>query len=456
MRAAVIALAVLAAGIASAEDRALLIGIDDYSNLDGSPALTGAASDVERMAEVLTGRLGFDEHQLTKLTNAEATAEAIMSTLIDELVGETEAGDRVLFYFAGLGTTLSSGASVLLAHDGHSVLGEIPLATISDLLAIIDDREVHVVIDASFDGGVPGARGLAALGAEARVDMSGATTAWFAAGPGQFAWETAGGGVFTSAFADAILSRSADVDQDGALTAGELSAHLDARLTEWCDDAGQCLATARGLSPRFEGRAEAVIHTVAVPPSDAPKAIPGPIIPDDDAPSNFRETLGFVTDLFAPSNEAGLTLAISGGDRIAIGDFVTFTVSAERPGALVLLDVDPAGALAQVYPSRLSAEGATGITPGRPLTLPSALGTNGKPLRIRVTEPSGQGVLLALFIEGDLPELTALLPAGLDGGALPNAGQSLFEISQRLLALDADPDSGVAWSATYLPYRIVP
>ena len=96
------------------------------------------------------------------------------------------------------------------------------------------------------------------------------------------------------------------------------------------------------------------------------------------------------------------------------------------------------------------------MSPGQPLTIPNALGANGRPLRIRVTEPSGQGLLLGLFIEGDLPQLTALMPAGLAGGPVPNASQSLFEISQSLLNMEADPDRPIAWSATYLPYRIEP
>lgn len=455
MKALALGAALFSAGAAVAEDRALLIGIDDYSAIPGASPLTGAVDDATGMAEALVERLGYADHQVTVLADEAATADAIMSALIDRLIGETGPGDRVFLYFAGHGTTLETGAPVLLAHDGASVLGEIPLSTIADLLTIIDDREVHVVIDAGFDGGVPGARGLAGRGAEAPVSLGEATSAWRAAGPGQFAWETGGGGVFTSAFIDG-LGGAADADGDGDLTAAELSAHVTAKSAAWCDEAGQCLAAARGLEPRVEGDMEAVLSSQPEPAEDAPESLPAPILADDDAPKSFRETLGFVTDLFAPSNEAGLTLSISGGDRLAVGDTVSFSVSAERPGALVLLDVDPTGALAQVYPSRLSAEGATTVSPGRPLTLPSAIGANGKPLAIRVTEPAGQGVLLALFIEGDLPELTALLPAGLDGGTVSNAGQSLFAISQRLLALEADADAGIAWSATYLPYRILP
>ncbi|MEL6802094.1 MAG: hypothetical protein AAFO80_19680, partial [Pseudomonadota bacterium] len=66
------------------------------------------------------------------------------------------------------------------------------------------------------------------------------------------------------------------------------------------------------------------------------------------------------------------------------------------------------------------------------------------------------GFLLALFIEDELPNLTALLPENIKGGPIPNAGQYLYEIAQDLLRLQATPtgNSAVEWSATYLPYRI--
>ena len=77
---------------------------------------------------------------------------------------------------------------------------------------------------------------------------------------------------------------------------------------------------------------------------------------------------------------------------------------------------------------------------------------------IRVTEPAGAGFLLGLFIEDELPRLTAVLPENLAGGPVPNAGQYLYEIAQDLLRLQADgsASSATEWSATYLPYEIIP
>ena len=446
-------LACLFATSAFAGDRALLIGIDDYSAIDGAPRLNGAVSDVARMKRVLTDRLGFAEDEIFTLVDTAANHDAILTTLIDRLVSETGSGDRVVLYYAGLGTTLPDGSPALVAVDGDSLLGRIPLATFADILSVVADRDVTVILDTGFDGGPPNARGIAGAVATGMPDM-GETTVWSAASTGQFAWEDIDRGVFTHAFTEA-LSIGVDSDGDGRVTNREILDHVAAAQSAWCDTAPACAADARGFAAVFSGDLSAtVIELAPVAPEPPRVGNVDPIQLDDGAPASFRETLGFITDLFAPSNAAGLSLTVSGGETIKIGDTVTFTALAERPGTLLLLDVDPSGALTQVYPSRLSAEGVTRMSPGRPLSIPNGISINGRPTVIRVSEPAGQGVLLALFIEGDLPELTEVMPAGLTGGPLPNGSQSLFEISQRLLRLEADPDSRIAWSATYLPYRI--
>lgn len=450
MRFLTLAASLMLSTSAFAEDRALVIGIDDYSALPQANMLNGAAADAQRFEAFLTDTLAFPPGSITRLTNAAASSDAILSTLIDTIVRETNPRDRVVVYFAGLGTVLPNGTPALIAHDGNTLLGKIPLGTFSEIIGVISDRDVTVILDASFDGGPFGTRGLPGAVAQGTPEFD--ATLWMAAKSGQFAWEAVDRGVFTDAFLDGATL--GDANSDGAISNAEMLEHTTSLMQSWCEDHAPCSITGRGLAPSFSGDESAVVTTKAAP--IAAPIIEEPIIKDDGLPASFRETLGFVTDLFAPSNDARLTLSIKGGDGLQVGDFVSFTVSADRPGTLLLLDVDPTGQLAQVYPSQLSADGGTRISPGQSLTIPSALGANGRPLRIRVTEPSGQGLLLGLFIEGDLPQLTALLPAGIEGGPVPNASQSLFEISQRLLRLEADTDQSIAWSATYLPYRIEP
>ncbi len=448
--------AALFASSAMADDRALIIGIDDYSAIAGAPILNGAVADAGRVEAALTDMMGFEPGAITRLTDGAASYDAILSNVIDRLVSETSAGDRVFLYFAGLGTTLPDGSPAIFAHDGDDVLGRIPLTTFTDILGLISDRNVTVVLDTGFDGGPLGTRGLAGGVPKGALAMGDRVTLWTSAKTGQFAWEDIDRGVFTDAWVTGI-SDVADSDGDSKVTNGELLEHVESALAVWCSAMPACAASGRDLAPGFSGDRSAALTTLAPTETAPPRVeITEPIKIDDGAPASYRETLGFVTDLFAPSNNARLNLAIEGGDTLRVGEFVTFTAAADRPGTLLLLDVDPTGALAQVYPSRLTVADGTRLSPGQPLTIPNAVGTNGRPLRIRVTEPSGQGLLLGLFIEGDLPQLTNLMPAGLAGGPVPNASQSLFEISQSLLNLEANPDSPVAWSATYLPYRIEP
>ncbi len=445
----------LASTAATAGDRALVIGINDYSALNDAPRLNGAVADADRIEALLTDTLGFAPETITKLTDGAAHYDAILSNVIDRLVSETSTGDRVFLYFAGLGTTLADGTPAVVAFDGDDTLGRIPLTTFADILAVVPDRDVTVVLDTGFDGGPFGARGLAG-GVAKDIPEMGNATLWVAASNGQFAWEDIDRGVFTHAMTEA-LSGVADTDDDSTITNGEVFDHIASAQETWCDALPDCLASGRGSVPYFVGDQTASLTKLPEAPKEEPPAdIVDPILIDDGAPASYRETLGFVTDLFAPSNNARLSLSIKGGDKLKVGGTVSLTANADRPGALLLLDVDPSGALAQVYPSRLSAEGVTQLSPGQPLTIPNGLSTNGRPTVLRVTEPSGQGLLLALFIEGELPQLTDVMPAGLNGGPLPNGSQSLFEISQRLLSLEADPNRQIAWSATYLPYRIEP
>ncbi len=93
-----LALLSLLAAPALAEDRALVIGIDDYTGLPSPVVLGHAVADAQAFAGFLTDRAGFDAMQVTVLTDP--TADAIMTAVIDELIGRTGPGDRIMLYFA--------------------------------------------------------------------------------------------------------------------------------------------------------------------------------------------------------------------------------------------------------------------------------------------------------------------------------------------------------------------
>lgn len=471
---------------ALAADQALVIGIDAYPDLALSQPLTGAKADAERFRDLLISKMGFAPESVTLLTDAQASASKIMEDVVNKLIGESGPEDRVVFYFAGLGARLASPGGtdgrdvkeVLLAHDAPALLGNIPRASLAEILDLLSERNVTVVIDASFQADARDLAGGFALSRSLRLEASedgtgpssdipfgaGATerAVWNAAAPDQYAWEMSGRGVFTDAFLDGLGSGTADANGNGTITNAELLTFLRDRSETWCMANADCLSEGGALLPHFSGSLQDAALLSAAPVQDDETSRPEPqLLPISTLQSkdlNLTDTLGFVTDLFTPSNDANLHLDLSKDGPLRIGESVRFSVSAERAGTLVLLDVNPRGELAQIFPSSLAMTGTTQMKAGETLTIPNGVSSNGAPLEIRVTEPAGNGFLLGLFIEDELPSLTAILPENLLGGPVPNAGQYLYQIAQELLRLQADGSGSVAteWSATYLPYEIIP
>lgn len=477
LRAALCAAVLALAPSAGAGDRAVVVGIDAYPGLSLLQPPSGARADAERFAAFLVSEMGFAQADIALLTDGAATAEAIVQAVIDGLISGTGPGDRAVFYFAGLGSRTADAHRILLAHDAPAVLGKLPEDMLSEILDLLEDRRATVIVDASFraiSGDLAGRLALGrslALGDRAppaaiALPPYGAGTVtrdvWNAAAPDEDAWEADGRGVFTQAFIEGLSTGAADGNGDGTTTNAELLAFLRDRSSAWCAASADCASEVGGLRPVFDGMLEGAALAPAPPAAAAPSApepaqdLPAPAGSGKDL--GVDDMLGFVTDLFAPSNPANLRLERTPHGPLRVGDRVRFSITAERPGTLVLLDVNAQGELAQVFPSRLATTGTTRMSAGETLTIPNGAGASGAPLAIRVTGPVGRGFLLGLFIEDDLPALTALLPDDLDGGPVPNAGQYLYRIAQDLLRLQAGGSGSAVtqWSAAYLPYEILP
>lgn len=440
-----------------AEDRALVIGIDDYTALNPPLVLTQAAADAARFAAFLTERAGFTDGQVTVLTDGEASSDAILGVVTDDLLTLTAPGDRIVIYFAGLGTTTLTrdGAVVpaLVAADGASALGLIPADLLDELLDLATDREVVLVLDTSLSG-LPApdgalARSLASdAGPAADYSAFGDRALWTAAAPDGLAWESAEGGVMTGFLLEGMAG-VADADGNRIVTNGELAAHVAERSAAFCTALPACAGA--GLVPAFTGDAAAPAF---IPAHLLPQV--QPTGPAQTVPLTYEQMLAFVDELFGPVNPAGLRLGIDAPQPMAVGSEVRFTVSAGMTGSLVLLDIDTEGQLSQIFPSALAPSEGGGIVPGQEIAIPAGLSANGLPLRVTVGGPPGRGILIALFTERTAADLAAVLPEGLARGPLPEAGTHLYAIAQSLLSRDADPAATLGWSAVYLPYEVTP
>lgn len=95
----------LLAGPATAADRALIVGIEQYLDATIKPA-RGSERDAQDIEQVLLRKLDFPGSAIRKLTGAGATSRKIAEEFDRWLIQGTRAGDRVFFYYAGHGSYL--------------------------------------------------------------------------------------------------------------------------------------------------------------------------------------------------------------------------------------------------------------------------------------------------------------------------------------------------------------
>lgn len=145
---------------------ALLIGIAQYQD-SNIPALSGPAHDVAAMREVLQTRWCFPAQHIRTLQDRQATRQGILQAL-KALLADSAAGDDILIYYAGHGTSLHDSQHHLpMPHDtGALVPWDYRLASAdpanlivgrSDLRPLLMQMEAHgrkvwLVADACYSG----------------------------------------------------------------------------------------------------------------------------------------------------------------------------------------------------------------------------------------------------------------------------------------------------------------
>ena len=159
------ALAFILTTDATAEERALLVGVGKYSvpGID----LPAIDLDLERMRETLI-LMGFEDSQIKSLLDEKATSKNVVREFKTWLRDGVEAEDRVVFYFSGHGSNTpdfngdeEDGVDeVLVTHDvrrvrknGRSALsGVVDDDTLAELLAAIPSNNIWFIVDACHSG----------------------------------------------------------------------------------------------------------------------------------------------------------------------------------------------------------------------------------------------------------------------------------------------------------------
>jgi hypothetical protein len=113
-------------------------------------------------------------------------------------------------------------------------------------------------------------------------------------------------------------------------------------------------------------------------------------------------------------NSPDVSIEMTAGRNVDVGTEVLFRVSVAKPGYIMLVDIDAAGKMSQIYPrpellSRFNGPDINLVKPGKQLLIPSDE-QKGQGFKYVVTPPMGSSAVIAILSEKrvqllDLPDL---------------------------------------------------
>ncbi len=233
---------------------AVVIGINDYRSQH--PSLANARNDAQAVAQTLKETYGF-EHVVT-MYDQEATRDAILNWLRDELPAKVGPNDRVVFFFAGHGTTREGRRGYLIPQDAEQskYADYVDMAELRGACEWIKAKHIFIILDCCFSG-------VAAIASRAAPQLPPRvlTDVYLQRITEQSAWQILTAGASDelaadsgtrpghSAFTSALLAGlegQADENGDGIITASELANFVKPEVTR--DSFG---SRAKGQTPFF-------------------------------------------------------------------------------------------------------------------------------------------------------------------------------------------------------------
>ena len=240
--------------------------------------------------------------------------------------------------------------------------------------------------------------------------------------------------VFTGRLLSGVRDAEADADSDGVVTRSELHAYLIRESEAYCDrHRHRC---ARGLTPQLHGASGSM---------DAPAFVRVAVSLPPQARVAKDILIGPASSAAADRFEGGVKLRIAQGTRLEVGTEVGVEVTSPRDGYLVLLDIDAAGDMVQIFPNEISLRNGAPerVRAGDPMRLPSVRDS----FRLRVSPPAGRGTLVAI-VSDETPQLGALTARHKDLSVVERPKAYLVEMAEVLRGRRRQPathgrDAGV-------------
>jgi hypothetical protein len=178
--------------------------------------------------------------------------------------------------------------------------------------------------------------------------------------------------------------------------------------------------------------------------------VPDVVVPASD-PSISGPKLASLNSTIKIDNPAGLTLDLIPSGEVIAGSKMGFRVTTKKPGYLILLNVDAAGKLTQIFPETPTEVGAirdapSFVKPGKPLIIPQ-LGSPYANFEFIAEPPAGVAMFVALL--SDKPVQVVDLPNAPPPAFAP--GYTLKYVRDQTVALvvpsqDTDRLDRPSWS----------
>jgi len=207
--------------------KALLIGIDDYDNIN---CLDGCVNDAKDMSGLLarhdSGVKNFDCKLYTS-SDIEPITRRFLREKLNELF-EVSFDGHALFYFSGHGTPTEVGG-YLVTQDAEE--GDLGIA-MNDVLTLANNsraKSVLIILDCCFSGAIGNAVSRGNL--ENQATLREGVTILAASRPTQTSLEINGHGVFTQLLVGALSGGAADVR--GRVSAAAVYAYAEQALGPW-------------------------------------------------------------------------------------------------------------------------------------------------------------------------------------------------------------------------------
>lgn len=147
--------------------RALLVGINDYANVNGWNPLNGCLTDVEMQKQLLIHGFGFNEADIKIVTNGLATRDGILNAFEEHLIKQVKPGDVAVFHYSGHGSRVldPDGESIdglnstfvpidsPIPDGGEGVVNDIMGHSLFLLMSAVQTENLTVVLDSCHSGG---------------------------------------------------------------------------------------------------------------------------------------------------------------------------------------------------------------------------------------------------------------------------------------------------------------